>query len=457
MARLAGLILLSLWMGGFGLPAQTAAPRKQRPPVNAAKPKPAPGAAGLKKKEEPARFPVELVRSTGSKLYPESAILAVAALRVGEPLEEKKIETSRDNLLAHGAFSNVSYRYDPAPSQKGYVVTFEVTDFEQLFPFRFERLEADDAKLRAYLKQKEPLFGEKIPGAENILARFRALLSEYLKAENKPAEVQARLVAEGGDTYVMFSPPGQLPAVATVTFTGNKVLPLTVLQNTIHPVAVGTPYRESRFRELLDASIRPLYEARGRLKVKFTAIKAEPSTSVKGLAITVGVEEGESYSFGNVSVAGAPGLEDELIKAAAISSGGVADYQAATDAQERIHRVFRRLGHMTVASTVERKLRETDRFCDLVYRVTPGPRFNFGRLFLQGLDLHGEHEMKRIWTMKPGAPYNADYPELFLTRVKEDQLFDDLQNVRAIPLVNQATLTVDVRLVFNEKRAKPVL
>ena len=288
-----------------------------------------------------------------------------------------------------------------------------------------------------------------------MVARFRAALSEYLKSQHKPAEVAGHVTSENGETFVVFSPPGQLPAVATIAFTGNKVIASTQLQNIVHPIAVGSQFRESRFRELLEVSVRPVYEARGRLRMKFTKVETKPSEGgVKGLAVTVAIEEGESFSFGTISIAGVPGGEDDLIKAAAIPESEVADMQIVTAAQDRMLRLMRSRSHMAAAITVDRRIIDKDRLCHLAFSITPGPKYSMGRLLFQGLDLHGEHEMRRIWTMKPGGPFNGEYPDLFVNRVKEEKLFDELTNLRAVSTPNPQALTVDVKLIFNERKPK---
>ena len=400
------------------------------------------------------RYPIETIHATGSKLYGEAAIVASSGLKRGDLLDDKRIEAARDALLATGAFTSVSFRYAPAPSQKGYVLTFEVVELGQLFDYRIERLDVDEAKLRAFLREREPLFTTRIPGAGNVLARFSAAIAEYLRAQNKPAEVVGRVAVDGPDTFVMFSPPGQLPGVATVEFTGNKVLPQILLRTTIHPVAVGSQFREPRFRELLEIGIRPLYEARGRLRMRFNKIETKPAESVKGIAVTVGIEEGEVFSFGPVKVTGVPGLEDAVAKAAGLPEGDVADQQLVAAAEARIQKFMHANGHMAVETVVDRQLNDQDRSCNINFKITPGPKYLFGKLTFQGLDLHGEHEMKRIWTMKSGATYNGEYPELFITRIKEDKLFDDLANARAVAVPNHETLTVDVKLLFNERKPK---
>ena len=56
---------------------------------------------------------------------------------------------------------------------------------------------------------------------------------------------------------------------------------------------------------------------------------------------------------------------------------------------------------------------------DLAVAIDPGPLFTMGKLEIKGLDLDGEAEIIRIWTLKEGKPFNPDYPDFFLGRVRE--------------------------------------
>jgi outer membrane protein insertion porin family len=69
-------------------------------------------------------------------------------------------------------------------------------------------------------------------------------------------------------------------------------------------------------------------------------------------------------------------------------------------------------------------------------------------LTLVGLDLNGEAEIKRIWTMKEGKVFNPEYPDHFLERVRTDGLFDGLGATKADVKIDEATHLVDVTLTF---------
>lgn len=415
------------------------APRKKSAPK-----KSAPAAV-----EAPTRFPIESLRVTGSDLYPEAAIVKLLGVKVGDLLDEKALDLAQQNLAAHGAFSGIAYRYQPAPSGKGFAVTFEVTDTEQVLPMRFdERLKIDEKAVRQKLETLDPLFRDKIPGTQTVMERYRAAVEE---AGGQP--VQAKVAADGPDElYVLFYPKGAPPVIAGTFFKGNSAVATSDLQNTLNAVAVGVEYREKGFRELLESSLRPLYEARGRIGVKFLNVETVADPNVKGLRVTTTIDEGPSYSFGDVAVTGTGGFDRELAKVAGIRSGDVANMAVAESAQEKIHFAMKRNGHMNVSSKISRQVNDEKRLINLLFTVTPGPRYTFGKLFLKGLDIHGEHEIRRLWNMKPGQPFNAEYPDYFLNRVREDGLFDNLETTRSEIKPDHRNQTADVTLIFNEKR-----
>ena len=63
--------------------------------------------------------------------------------------------------------------------------------------------------------------------------------------------------------------------MAEVKFTGNSAIPTPTLQQTIAGVAVGAIYSDARFQQLLDTSIRPLYEAKGKIRVSFPKLETD--------------------------------------------------------------------------------------------------------------------------------------------------------------------------------------
>ena len=85
---------------------------------------------------------------------------------------------------------------------------------------------------------------------------------------------------------------------------------------------------------------------------------------------------------------------------------------------------------------------------NVIIRITEGPQFNFGHLTIEGLDLNAEAAMKKLWGLKEGKPFDTDYPDFFLGRVREDGYFENLHNTKAVVKVDEPTRVVDVTLQF---------
>src|SRR5205085_1697195 len=132
-----------------------------------------------------------------------------------------------------------------------------------------------------------------------VLERYVKWIEAFLAEKGVPEKITAS-VTPGipGDYQIVFRPAKALPSVAQVTFEGNKVVPQNVLRESISGVGIGAPYTEDSFRQILNAGVRPTYEARGRLRVSFPKIRTEPDKEVKGIHVFVTVDEGESYELG---------------------------------------------------------------------------------------------------------------------------------------------------------------
>jgi outer membrane protein insertion porin family len=412
--------------------------------------KPAPAAATTTTPPETA-WPIASINVQGNRYYTAAQILAVTDLHIGQKAGKPEFEAARERLLVTGAFDNVGYRYAPAKEGKGYDATFEVSEIGQMYPMRFEDLPASDTELRAWLKKKDPLFGEKMPPTKPVLDRYVRWISEYLAPKNYHEPLIGKLTPDASpDLTVVFRPAKPRPNVARVKFTNTGDLPAGMLQTAMYGVAIGIPYVEPAFRVLLENAVRPLYEARGMIRVTFPKIETEPAKDVDGVDVTVQVEQGSVYKLGRVSFSGAGSSEEEFPKLANLKSNQPVNFDQVKAAQSRIAEMLRRGGYMQAGSEVKRAVHDADHTVDLTFQIQPGPRFSMGTLTIVGLDIESEPVIRKMWGLQTGKPFNVDYPERFLNRVKEDGVFDNLKNTRAETKVNAADRTVDVTLYFNK-------
>ncbi len=425
--------------------AQTTRPAaKKAAPAPAKKESAAPAAA-------PTKWPIQELVVEGNQVFTRDQVLAVAGLKVGQMAGKPEFEAARDRLVASGAFETVGYRFEPGPDKLGFVATFQVSEVQPTYPVQFEDLGVPAKDVEAALAAQDPLFSAAhLPATKRVLDRSVDRVQEYLATRGITDKMAAKVTAVASERFVIVIRPARgLPSVAEVSFMGDQVVPQNVLRQAIHGVAIGTPYTEAGFREILNTCIRPVYDQRGRVRVAFPEVRAEPVHDVDGVHVFVKVDEGDVYELGKVEIAGPSPLDPAvLLKAGDFKTGDVANFDRVNDGLDRIRVAVRRAGYLQVKVTSERRIDDGKKAVDVLVHIAPGAEYTMGKLTLAGLDLNGEAEINRIWTLKEGKVFNPDYPDHFLQVVREQGLFDNLGKTRADQKVNDAAHTVDVTLTF---------
>ncbi|MBZ5626579.1 MAG: hypothetical protein LAQ69_49040 [Acidobacteriia bacterium] len=451
------LLITLLLASGPGFAQPPAAQSKPAPKKSAT---PAPPAKSGAAAQPGARWPIESIAVEGNRIYKTEQVVALSGLKIGQVAGRPEFEAARVRLVASGVFETVGYKFVPGPN-KGYAATLQVTEVEQVYPVLFEDLHVSTLDLEAALQAKDPLFSpEKLAATQPVLDRYVKWIQEFLAAKGVPEKIAAS-VTPGipGDYQIVFRPARPLPAVAQVTFEGNKVVAQNVLRESVSGTGIGAPYTEDSFRQVLNAAVRPVYEARGRLRVSFPQIRTEPAKDVAGVNVFVTVDEAESYDLGKVAFDGPTPLPPEgLLKTGDFKSGDVANLDRVNEGLERIRKAVRHAGYMQAKVTSARKIDDAKKAVDIAVRIDAGPQFTMARLTLVGLDLDGEAEMKRIWSLKEGKPFNPDYPELFLKRIHDEGMFDNLGETKSDFKLNERDHTADVTLTFkgaDPKQGRP--
>jgi outer membrane protein assembly factor BamA len=396
------------------------------------------------------RWPIASLSIEGNRIFSREQVLALAKLRVGQIAGKADFEAARDRLLAAGAFETVGYKFAQAPNGEGYAATLQLTEVEQVYPVDFQDLHVSSLDLDATLRTKDPIYSrEKLPATQPVLGRYKKWIEEYLKSKGIEEKIVGSVQpAFDGGYNIVFRPDRPLPAVAQVTFEGNQVITEDKLREAIAG-AVGAPYTEDVFRQILTAAIRPLYEDKGFVRVAFPELRIKSAADVKGVHVFVTVSEGVSYELGKVTIDGpSPLAAAELIKAGEFKSGDVNVREHVTEGIERMKKTVRRAGYLDAQVFSDRKIDDGKHVVNVAVRVDAGPLYHMGRLTISGLDLSGEAEMKRIWTMREGQAFNPEYPDLFLKRVHEGGMFDNLGLTKADVKLDERAHVADVTLNF---------
>jgi outer membrane protein insertion porin family len=392
-------------------------------------------------------FPIVSITAKGNKQLSVAQVVAASGLKVGQSATPKQMEDALQQMLSIGFFDQVAYRYTPEGS--GYNLEWDIQEVAVFYPVVFEDMPLPDAELKKQLLAADPLFGPQLPGTEEVIRRFTDHLNRLLTPKDEDSTIRGKMAAnDKNELHILFRPRRGLPTIYTVDFQGSKLIPPEELRPPISSSAVGLIYREEDFRKVLDLRIRPLYEARGRLRVQFPEIKVEPAKGVNGLNVMVSVVDGEEYNLGTATLTGIPGQEEALIQTGNFRYDAPANMREVEEGRKRIESAIRRQGYLDATVVEKRKIDDKRKVIDLTLEATPGPIYNFDTLFIKGLDILSEPTIRKMWSLKTGFPYNPEYPESFLNRIKEEGILDNLGDTRSEVKIDKDRHIAIVTLFF---------
>ncbi len=346
-----------------------------------------------------AQGPLESVHVAGNRRIPVEKILALLDLKTGKTVSRADFDAARERLTATRAFDAVGYEYRLAADGAGFDLTMEVREVDQVFPYRFEDLSVAENVLRGAMRAQEPLWGDEIP-----ITSVEQYVDTIVQAGVRFA-VTWKVEEPAGVETIVFHPAATVPRISEVRFTGNDALPTAALLRPISDVAVGIPYTEKALRERLDTAIRPLYDARGRIRVAFPKLEAERAAKLDGVVVTVTVDEGPVYKLGEVRFTGVADADaEDLSRSADLRKGDPAHFDDVRAAVERVEKKYRDRGYLHIESKVAREIHDEARTVDVAVALEPGAQFRFGKLTIKGLDILSEPEIRKTWGQMEGLP-----------------------------------------------------
>ena len=131
------------------------------------------------------------------------------------------------------------------------------------------------------------------------------------------------------------------------------------------------------------------------------------------------------------------------------------NFEEINQAIDRMKKSLMHDGYIHAESQTLRRMDDAAKTVGLVVKLTKGAQYHYGKMTIKGLDLNGEAQIQKLWVAKPGKAYNPEYPDYFLTRIKEQGLFDDLGDMKAIKKVDDENHIVDITLEFKASPVKP--
>ncbi|MDA0204974.1 MAG: hypothetical protein O3A53_02465 [Acidobacteria bacterium] len=404
------------------------------------------------------KYPLRAIEIVGAENYSTQSIIAASGLKVGDPVGEAEFKRALERINAAGVFDRLEFRYDPLGD--GYRVTFTVQELEQLYAVEFRGFDDSPDELKALLDEQVPLFAARVPSTGPMIEGIGNTLQARWQSQGHDSKVVGQLEAQtSGELVMLFRPQERLQTISLVLFENSEVISAFDLQGFFNRIARGEEYSEARLQELLRYNVRPLFEEKGRMGVKFCPCSAEDDPDNLGLRVTVQVDEGPEYRFDAVPPPEIAGIEPEKVASMYSPKAGAAvNMKQARESQAAIEEVLHANGFIRASTQLDVSVDDEANTVDLEFLVEQGYRYTFDRLVIEGLDILAEPIIRKRWGMASGAAYSPRYPAFFLARLQQENAFDGLQDTRFKEDVNEATKRVSVTLQFigqTKKRLYP--
>ncbi len=410
----------------------------------------------------------------GSTRYTDKEILAAAGLQLGQNAADGDFKEAVQRLGESGMFTDVSYAYTSSGTGVRLEITLADTDASKLVPASFENFVwFTDDELRATLQHNVPLFKQFVPLTGNLSDRISEALQSILSEKKLPGQVTSLREGDesGGDLHgIDYRVEGVRIIVRALEFPGASPEQIDLLTNAARRVN-GSDYSRSALAAVAKFDLLPVYLQRGYLKASFgpstARVSSDPSSSpndstasetqgrvdaqgtpdVQVVAI-VPVTPGKVYATSAVDLKGNSAITTpELASLLHLPIGQPTDAVRLVRDIEKIGKLYRSRGYMTIQITSASKFDEDKNAVRYDINVTEGDLYKMGELEILGLDTQATGRLRAAWSLKEGEPYNADYPQNFLRDT--DQLLPRgvqwTSTVHATPDPKDKTVDVEIR------------
>jgi outer membrane protein insertion porin family len=401
-------------------------------------------------KKEPPPGTLHSVTVKGNRLYSAQEITKESGLKVGQRITGPIIEQARKKLESTELFISIADEYHYTPGlPPGYDVTFQVTENEQLFPMRFERLGVSDEAVRQYLRDHVDMYSDRIPGTAVVLHRYTSAVEAFVRQSNPSFKVKATISNDDPQQLaVVFASDVPAPTISQVVVTGNEAVDTGTILRAVNQVAIGVPLSDTRLKQILDGTIKPVYAAKGYAAVTFPNVEVEPAKTNLGVVVKVQIKDGPPFKFGSIRFHGSGMDEQEIRSAIPFKPGQPFNGDQVENFRIDLMRRMKRRGYLDAGVHTQADTDDSKRLVNITYDVVPGAVYNFQKLDIQGLDVTTEPVVAKLWGEKPGKPFNPEYPDFFLKRVQQQGLFDNLADTHSDYSTDPSTHDVTVHLYF---------
>jgi outer membrane protein insertion porin family len=366
--------------------------------------------------------PISKIEFEGNATITPDKIKLKLLSRVGQALDQDRVEADLKTLMQTKWFSDVRYFLEESPPKSGkYALTFVVREMPLLTKVEFVGRKA------IRLKEIEDTTGLKVGNRADPM-RTRLAIGQIMRLYQEKgydhASVTLREGGNAGDTKIVIEIfEGPKLKVNTIEFVGNQFASGPVLRTKIgtrKPIlGLFGKYRN----EMLDEDRQKLidyYYANGFFEVKITPV-TRPGADPGEVNITFVVSEGTQYKVRNVILEGNTKIKTETLMEDLELHSGKPFMTAVREADKnRMLLKYGEIGFIDAQIVGDPKFTNELGVVDLVYKIEERDPYLMGELQIEGNGRTKDKVIRREAVMAgllPGEPLDKTRLEIFKRRL----------------------------------------
>jgi outer membrane protein insertion porin family len=371
------------------------------------------------------RFPegtISAIQFEGNATIPSEKIKAKLLSRVGQPLDQEKVEADMKSLMGTKWFSDVSPWYEESPpGSHKYILIFRVREMPVLTKVEFP------GRTAVRLKEIEDTTGLKV-GSRADPTRTQLAVGQILRLYQEKGYdmAQVTLLKGGnpGDTHIVIEIfEGPKVKIGSIDFKGNVFASDATLKTHIGSRKAILGLFGKYHRDMLDEDRQKLidyYYSQGFFEVKVTPV-TRPGATPGHVDLTFVISEGTRYKVRNVVIEGNSKIKGEILHSDLELHSGKPFMMAVRDADKnRMLLKYGEIGCIDAQISVEPRFTNQLGVVDLVYKIEEGEPYTLAELRVQGNTRTRDKVIRREAVqagLLPGEVLDRNRIEIFRRRL----------------------------------------
>ncbi|WP_279478558.1 outer membrane protein assembly factor BamA [Aureimonas sp. SK2] len=375
---------------------------------------------------------VNRIEVRGNQRVDAETVRNVTQIRAGQNVSDADVDAAVTRLFGTGLFSDVRAR------QSGGTLVIEVDENQIVGEVVFQgnnKIKNEQLSATVQTATREPY------NASTAQADVDAIRAAYTRIGRSDAVVSVRTVpAEGNRVNVVFDiQEGDRTRVESINFVGNNAFGDGRLKEVISLRESGLfsflqrndIYDEDRLRADEEA-LRRFYFNRGYADFRIVSSVAELDAAKNQYFVTITVDEGERYTYGNINIdSTVPGIDGEALRGELKTRSG--DVYSAEDVEESLVSLTNAVANngYAFAQVTPRGDRDfANNTISIDYVIDQGPRAYVERIEVRGNTKTRDYVIRREFDVSEGDAFN----QVLVQRAKKR-----LEGLRFFKTVNVST------------------